>query len=240
MSNTNIIPEIFKRRSFVYRKLKPLNSTWSQNNRFAMVSSIHEPESELSYAQQLAICDLSYLQRTGFKGAGTCKWFESQGVIIPININHALLNDNGCLIARLGTNDILVLDNLSMETNFANKLEQQWQQYYSHQEKVCGFIMPRQESHACFTISGNFAPQMFAKLCAIDLRANKFDNHMIAQTSLARLGVIIIRHDLDALINYIMLIESASAEYTWDCLVDAMQEFNGQIIGTSVLMELAS
>ena len=63
---------------------------------------------------------------------------------------------------------------------------------------------------------------------------------MIAQTFLARLGVIIIRYDLNALTNYLVLVESASAEYCWDCLVDAMQEFNGQIIGTSALVGLAS
>jgi len=240
MSKTTIIPENFKHRSFVYRKFESLHVTWSEINGYAAVSSIFEPELETNYAQQLALCDLSYLQRTGFKGAGTCEWLESQNIKIPTKVNYALSNENGCLIARLGSSDILILDSLQNETNFPIKLERQWHQHYSQGNKTCGFIVPRQESHACFSVAGKYVPEIFAKLCAIDLRTEKFPNHTIAQTSLARLGTIIIRHDLDILTNYLVLVESASAEYCWDCLLDAMQEFNGQIIGTSALLALAS
>ena len=240
MSNATITPNSFDRRSFLYRKFKSLQVTWSKINGYAVVSSIIDQEKETSYAQHLALCDLSYLQRTGFKGSGICKWLENQNIQIPKNVNTTLSNDNGCLVARLGSNDILILDSLNNATNIPNKLAQQWHQAYSQNNKPCGFIMPRQESHACFSIAGKYAPEMFAKLCAIDLRAEKFENKMITQTFLARLGVIIIRYDLNALTNYLVLVESASAEYCWDCLVDAMQEFNGQIIGTSALVGLAS
>lgn len=208
---------------------------WTETNNYGIASSITDPKIESDYVQQLAICDLSYLQRTGFKGAGACEWLENQNINIPTNINHALPHDNGCLITRLGTSDILILDSLKNQTNLPINLEQQWKHDYAPGNKSCGFIVPRQDSHACLSVTGEYAPEMFAKLCAIDLRVEKFANNMIAQTSLARLSAIIIRHDLNAFSNYFVLVESTSAEYCWDCLVDSMQEFNGQIVGTSAL-----
>lgn len=235
MSNTSTNPENFNCRSFIYRKFKSSQVIWTETNNYGIASSITDPTIESDYVQQLAICDLSYLQRTGFKGAGACEWLKNQNINIPTGINHTLSNDDGCLIARLGINDILIFDSLKNQTNLPIKLEQQWQHDYAPGNKPCGFIVPRQDSHACFSVTGEYAPEMFAKLCAIDLRVEKFANNMIAQTSLARLSAIIIRRDLNAFSNYLVLVESASAEYCWDCLLDSMQEFNGQIVGTSIL-----
>lgn len=241
MSNTTITPEKFERRSFLYRKFNTSKITWTKINGYATVSSVESKENEIKYIRHLALTDLSYLQRVGFKGAQTCEWLEKQNIQIPKIINTSLTTDDGCLVARLGRNDILILDNITNETNIPNTLEQNWHKDYSQNNQACGYIMPRQDSHACFSISGSYAAEMFSKLCAIDLRIEKFANDMIAQSSLARLGAIIIRHDLiNNLANYLVLIESASAEYCWDCLVDAMQEFEGNIIGTSALTELAS
>lgn len=239
MTDTTITPDKFVRRSFLYRKFDASQTTWTKINDYATVSSVIDQKNEIDHAQHLALSDLSYLQRIGFKGTGAIEWLGNQNINIPTNINTALPTDDGCLVARLGNNDILILDSIKNQTNLPKTLEQTWQQDYSQFNKPCGFIMPRQDSHACFSISGDYIAEMFAKLCAIDLRITKFENNMIAQTSLARLGAIIIRHDLNALTNYLILVESASAEYGWDCLIDAMQEFNGQIIGTSALLKLA-
>lgn len=240
MSNTALIPENFQHRSFIYRKFDPLQVTWSESNGYATVSSIVEPKIETTSAQHLAICDLSHLQRVGLKGAGTCKWLESQNIQIPAKVNNALPNENGCIVAKLGFNEILIFDSLQNNTNTPKKLERQWNQHYSRGNNHCGYIVPRQESHACFFVTGRYSYEMFAKLCAIDLREEKFPNHTIAQTSLARLGAIIIRNDLNNIISYIVLVESASAEYCWDCILDAIYEFNGKIIGTSALLTITS
>ncbi len=238
MSNDKVQPNHYERRSFIYRKFRKLPVTWSEMNGHASVHAIHAPESELRYAQQMALCDVSYLQRVGFKGAGTIDWLSKQGIKIPENINTTAILSNDCLIARLGANDILILDSLKNKTDVPNKLEQQWHQDYAPDSEPCGFIMPRQDSHACFCVSGINAPEIFSTLCAIDLRASKFANHAIAQTSLARLGAIIIRHDIGNHIAFYVLTESVSAEYCWDCLDDAMQEFSGQAIGSSTLTKL--
>ncbi len=198
MSNSTIAPDEFIRRSFVYRKFKSSHATWSKLNNYSTVSSLSDLEEEVERAHNLALCDLSFLQRIGFKGTGACEWLEKQNIKIPENINVTLANNDDCLIARLGNNDILILESIKQTTNAPEMLEQKWHHDYAENASPCGFIMPRQDSHTCFSITGDEAPDMFAKLCAIDLRTKNFNNNTIAQTSLARLGAIIIRHDLNA------------------------------------------
>ena len=70
---------------------------------------------------------------------------------------------------------------------------------------------------------------MFAKLCGVDLAVQSFPNGSVAQTSVARLSAIVIRHDIGNAVAFSILADSASAEYLWDCLIDAMDEFSGVI-----------
>ena len=239
MSKDIIQPSTCERRSFIYRKFNDLPVTWKKINGYAVPYTIHDLESELAYAQHLAISDLSYIQRIGFKGPGTLEWLSHQNIKIPTVINTTQTLSDGCLVARLGTNDVSVLDNLMNSSNLPSKLQRQWQQDYSANNTTCGFIMPRQDSHSCFCICGSHAPEMLSTLCAIDLRPDKFSNHEIAQTSLARTGAVIIRHDIGDLLNFLVLVESVSAEYCWDCLYDAMQDISGQVVGLSSLTTLS-
>ena len=76
---------------------------------------------------------------------------------------------------------------------------------------------------------------MLAKLCGIDFRTDRFAPLQVAQTQAARLSVIIIRDDT-ALPAWHLLADSASADYVWTCLVDAMQEFGGKQAGPDALV----
>jgi sarcosine oxidase subunit gamma len=70
---------------------------------------------------------------------------------------------------------------------------------------------------------------MFAKLCAVDVAADRCPDGSVAQTSIARLSAIMIRNDIAGALAFSVLAESASAEYLWDCVIDAMAEFPGTI-----------
>jgi sarcosine oxidase subunit gamma len=50
---------------------------------------------------------------------------------------------------------------------------------------------------------------------------------------------IIIRADLGRTPAYYVLADSASAEYLWGCLMDAMEEFSGAPVGLLALRQLA-
>ena len=89
-------------------------------------------------------------------------------------------------------------------------------------------------------VTGAFTAKMFAKICGVDLRPKAFQNHHIAQTSVARGNAILVRDDLGDLAAFHILGDSASASYAWMCLLDAMTEFAGAPVGLDALLNLRS
>ena len=85
--------------------------------------------------------------------------------------------------------------------------------------------VPRRDSHAWFAVGGPDARACLAKLCGVDLRQRVFTNGAVAQCFLASISAILIRDD--AIPAYHLLADSAAAGYLWDCLIDAMDEFDG-------------
>jgi sarcosine oxidase subunit gamma len=72
---------------------------------------------------------------------------------------------------------------------------------------------------------------MFANLCGVDLAPDRFANGRLAQTFVAQMPSIVIRNDRPQGLAYSILTESSSAEYLWDCLLDAMAELGGRVVG---------
>ena len=181
-----------------------------------------------SPAAPVVLRDLSPLPRTGFKGADTPKWLATQGVSFSDAHNRAYAQPDGSLLARLSPGEFLLLGCRDGATGLVDTLDGAWS--WEADLGLC-FPVPRQDSHAWFHLSGPACPAMFAKICAIDLRPHKFTDGAIAQTSIARLNGIVIRQG-DA---FHLLSDSASAEYMWGCLVDAMDEFGGSVAGIASL-----
>jgi sarcosine oxidase subunit gamma len=87
-------------------------------------------------------------------------------------------------------------------------------------------------------VTGDKSAEMFAKICGVDLRPKHCPVGTIAQTSIAKMSGIIIRADLGRTLAYHLLADIASAEYLWNCVVDAIAEYDGGIVGLAALREL--
>jgi sarcosine oxidase subunit gamma len=79
---------------------------------------------------------------------------------------------------------------------------------------------------------------MFAKLCGVNLSPDVFVDGMVAQTSVARTSAAIVRHDVEGVLSYYLLGDSSMSLYTWNCIVDAMKEFDGEILMLPALADL--
>lgn len=232
-------PEAYARRSFLYRKLLGPSSVFADLGGVAIAESLAEPAVEAAQAAELALCDLSPLARTGFKGPGTPEWLQAQGVEVPGASNQAVVQADGAMAARLAPNELLILGDLRQQSDLPGRLEQVWAAAENPPASPRGFPVPRQDSHAWLCLSGRHADLTLAKVCGVDLRPARFGVGSIAQTSVARLSAIVIRRDLGSTLAYYLLTDSASAEYFWDCLLDAMAEFGGRPVGVLALRALA-
>lgn len=228
------------RRSFVHRVLQSAGASFASVNDAAIAADFGKPvDAEMAQARAMGLADLSVLPRTGFKGAGTVEWLTSQGLAIGPESNEAYLQRGGELAARLAPSEIFLLGNLAATGDLVARLNAAWQWGAERPRRLIGYPMPRAESHAWFMVTGEHAPAMFAKICGVDLRLHRFPLGSIAQTSLAKMSGIIIRADLGSVAAFHVLADSASAEYLWGCLLDAMAEFGGAPVGWSALRRLS-
>lgn len=177
----------------------------------------------------VVLTDLSPFARTGFKGADTPAWLVAQGVTVPDAPNRSLPQPDGAVVARLSAGEFLVLGRPGAEPGLVERLDGAWG--WETGAGLC-FPLPRQDSHAWFHLKGAKVPEMLAKMCGVDLRRHVFADGAVAQTSVARLNAILIRQGDD----FHLLADSASAEYLWDCVVDAMAEYGGTVAGAGHLL----
>ena len=215
----------------MYRSLlKPWHDSsgaiWESCLDAEIVAHYGQPQELLTDPRiDLALIDLSPLPRLGIKGSEPERWLRPQGYTIDEALNHGYQQKDGSLICRLASNELLWLSGLNSPT----------QAVEISQPDVRCYSLPRQDSHVEFMIIGGSSANMMAKLCGVDLSPQTFDNFEIAQTSVARLSAIIIRANVARYPAYRILLDSASARYFWQCLLDAMAEFDGKVVGFRAL-----
>lgn len=234
--NTPLTPESLARRSFVYRKLAGLGARFLAANDAAVAAGFGAAD-ETAAARNLGLADLSPLRRVGFKGPGAADWLVAQGVTVP-EINRCAAQADGAMLFRLGANDLMVTTDLGATAKLPENLLGGWAALENPPQSPRGFPMPRQEGFCWFVLTGQHAAAAMAKICGVDLRPHKFPVGTIAQTSVARLSAVAARDDINGTLAYHLFADSASAEYWWDCILDAMQEFGGRPVGIEALRAL--
>src|SRR5581483_10779906 len=182
------LPKVFAqnqiRRSPIYRQTQEAGAFCEVINNAAVPMHYGNVESETVRGARMGIADLSGLPHTGFKGAGTVDWLQAQGLSIGAESNMAYRQEGGELAARLAPTEIFLIDSLAATGALLQKLNAAWAWGTEKPRKLIGYPMPRQDSHAWFMVTGSAAPEMFAKICGVDLRTHKFRAGQIAQTSL--------------------------------------------------------
>lgn len=192
----------------------------------ALMKSFIHPPACASSLPALAVADATHLPRTGFKGAGTPDWLARQGLALPPSPNQWTKDKQGRILARLSQGEFLLLGDFK-------DVEKAW----SYEAAPMCFPLPRQHSHAWILISGDAAPKMMAKICGVDLRPGHFPENGLAQTSVARLNAIVIAERIAGRAGYHLLSDIASSQYLWDCLADAMLEFQGAPVDAKALLK---
>ena len=239
-------PTDFPCRSYVYRKLLEQKASFMALVDAAVAEHFGDPAGERETARRLGLADLSPLPRLGVKGAGTADWLAGQGIEVPGESNRAVRQASGVLAARLAPAELLLLADLAGnppgDPAPIEAVEAAWRAEPHSPvppSRLRGYLLPRRHSHFWFLVSGERAPAMFAKVCGVDLRPGKFADGRIAQTSLARMNAVVIRDDRGGCLAFHLLGDSASATYLWDCLVDAMAEFDAAPVGLAAVRGLA-
>lgn len=168
------------------------------------------------------LADLTDLPRVGFRGAHTAEYLRSHGFALPDAPNRAVIQADGSQVARLSQTEYLLLASSEDQGQRMADEEARWE--LDHQ---ANYLLPRQDSHACFQLTGDHLSKVLAKLCGVDLSPQAFGPGAVAQTSAARINVIVINSGTAQQTSLHILCDRASREYFRGALEDAMQEYSG-------------
>ncbi|MFG3499703.1 sarcosine oxidase subunit gamma [Pseudomonas sp. NPDC047963] len=225
----NLQADSFSERSPLYRKhagaqLRQLGET--------TVVARYSGNDERAQLERCGLIDLSNLARAGFRGSDAAAYLRARGYQLPERPNQALAQPDGGLVARLSKTEYLLLGSLDDVGLRVAQEEAAWQ--LSDQ---ANYLLPRQDSHAWLLLTGAHVSEVMAKLCGVDLRPQAFAPGSVAQTSAARISVIVIHAPIAELPALHIFCDRASACYFWDALLDAMAEFGGQPVGIDSLLK---
>ncbi|MCE7763161.1 sarcosine oxidase [Pseudomonas putida] len=173
-----------------------------------------------------ALADLTDVARVGFRGGDSAAYLQQRGYRLPQQPNQAVLQNDGGWVARLSQTEYLLLGSLADEGARVAAAEAEWVQ-----DAQRNYLLPRQDSHAWLQLSGVHGSAVMAKLCGVDLRAEAFAVGAVAQTSAARINVIVVNVGSDERPALQLLFDRASLAYLRDAMLDAMDEFDGGLIG---------
>lgn len=184
-----------------------------------------------SQIQQCAIVDLTNLSRVGFRGQDAAEYLNSYGFTLPEKPNQALEQEDGSWVARLSFTEYCVLGSLHDFGERVSQLEQGWTM-----DERANYLLPRQDSHAWIQLTGQHVALVMAKLCGVDLQQQAFTVGQVAQTSVARINAIVINVSDAQTQKFNLLCDRAAALYLWDVLIDAIDEFDGQVAGIEAIL----
>ncbi|VVN29006.1 hypothetical protein PS673_04711 [Pseudomonas fluorescens] len=168
------------------------------------------------------LADLTDLPRVGFRGSHSAEYLRGRDFVLPDAPNHAVAQADGSYVARLSQTEYLLLGSPEDKGERMADEEARWE--LDHQ---ANYLLPRQDSHACFQLTGEHLSKVMAKLCGVDLSPHAFEPGAVAQTSAARVNVIVISSGTAQQASLHILCDRASKAYFHEALLDAMQEFSG-------------
>ncbi|ANJ55653.1 sarcosine oxidase subunit gamma [Pseudomonas silesiensis] len=170
-----------------------------------------------------SLTDLTDLPRVGFRGAHSAEYLRSRGFALPDAPNRAVTQADGSLVARLSQSEYLLLGSPEDQGQRLADEEARWE--LDHQ---ANYLLPRQDSHAWFQLTGDNPSEVMAKLCGVDLSPQAFGPGAVAQTSAARINVIVINAGSARQTSLHILCDRASQAYFQEALLDAMEEFKAR------------
>ena len=218
----------FIERSPLYRK--HAGATLGRVGDSVIVAHYGEHDESAQLAR-CALLDLTNLARVGFRGAAAAEYLAGRGYQLPEAPNRALTQADGSHVARLSQTEYLLLGSLRDAGSRIAGEEAAWQF-----GAAANYLLPRQDSHAWLLLTGEHIAAVMAKLCGVDLRPAAFPVGAVAQTSAARINVIVVNLPEGELPCFHILCDRASASYFWDALLDAMAEFGGAPAGIDALL----
>jgi heterotetrameric sarcosine oxidase gamma subunit len=143
---------------------------------------------------------------------------------LGVPFGRAARDAHGTLVVGSGPGEWLLLAAPGTSAAVAQRVEE-----VRDEELVS--VFDATHGRALMRITGPRAPDLLAKVCAIDFSEAVTPDGAAFRTSVAKLVTDVVRDDLDGERSYLLHCERSSGQYLFDALIDAGDEFGIEVDG---------
>ena len=143
---------------------------------------------------------------------------------LSVPFGRAARDAHGMLVVGSGPGEWLLLSTSGTGATVKDRIEQV-------QDEGLISVFDATHGRALVRITGAKAPDLLAKVCAIDLGDEITPNGAAFRSSVAKLVTDVVRDDLDGERSYLLHCERSSGQYLFDVLVDAGDEYDIEVDG---------
>lgn len=172
----------------------------------------------------LSLTDLTLALRTGVRGSTAPQWLVDNSLVAVETPNQIVAVNAHRWIMALSRREFWVLD--AEDTRGATLTNHAVLKSVQDAATSPGlWPLYCQHSHAWLMLRGMRRSTVMAKLCGVDLSLHAFPVGQVAQTQMARIGVIVAHHHFNGEDVFSLFVDSAAVQYAWTAIADAMSEF---------------
>ncbi|NIM69104.1 MAG: hypothetical protein GTN86_01070 [Xanthomonadales bacterium] len=193
-----------------------------------LVAHYGSSEQEQDARKRLGMVDMSLWPRRGYRGPEVARWL-APSLPLPDAVNQVQRTQSGELVLRPADTEYWWLGSLAgpgpgeMSGLAPGRLPT------GVHDLAC------EHSHALFAVGGTQAPPCLSRLCALDVRPDRFGPESMAQTLVAGVSALLLRQGTPGLPVYLVFCESSLARYLWESLLHAGREFGAAAAGYTAL-----
>jgi heterotetrameric sarcosine oxidase gamma subunit len=143
---------------------------------------------------------------------------------LNVSFGRAARDSHGTLVVGSGPGEWLLLAAPGTSAAVTKRIEQV-------PDEGLVSVFDATHGRALMRITGPRAPDLLAKICAIDFSEAVTPNGAAFRSSVAKLVTDVVRDDCGGEISYLLHCERSSGQYLFDALIDAGDEFGIEVDG---------
>ncbi len=241
-TNTTVMAERPPRLSPLHATHQELGASFVSRAGWEVPQTYTSPEEAAAIREQVGLADLSSLGKLLVRGEAAAEALRDAFGVSPVDTGHTVqftIEDqtqsarDGSYLARLTIDEFLLITSPGAEGAAARQVKDG-----RVARGLFLTVVDQTSGLAGLTVVGPRGWDVLSKLCAFPLSLRDFPNRRVVQTSLAKVHSIIMRNDFGALPAYELYFERPYAEYLWNSITDAGNEFGIMPIGWVTLMDV--
>ena len=217
------MPEVTT-RSPIHHWLKQRTSEWKNVNGTLVAVRLGNADDEKTALERLALCDVSGLQKLGFKGPDAEHFVAEHGIAIPEAVYESRALTDGGLIVRLAADEFLLESGL---------IGAALPQLSSDLDSAEGQVFRVERQDATFLLTGSRATKVLAQSCSINFNEASLNQLLLTRVAGVNCGVL--PETIGNQQFFRLWVDYTYAIYLWTTLVQIFEDLDGSVVGAGCI-----